>query len=117
PEFPLGDGAFAFPAADLFVERVEQLLAGGRTGEGRALVERAAEAAAVEAAFGRAIERHAEAIKQVDDLGAPVAHFLDGRLVIEEVAAVDRVVKMLVFVVALRAGDLVDAVDAALRAD
>jgi len=38
-------------AADLLVERVEQLLAGGCPGEGRALVERAPEAAEVEQAL------------------------------------------------------------------
>ncbi len=56
-----------FVAADLLVEGVEQLLAGGGAGEGGAVVERAAEAAEVEQALGGAIEGHAHAVEQVDD--------------------------------------------------
>ena len=106
-----------FPAADLLVEGVEQLLAGGGPGEGRAVVERAAEAALVAKAFGRAVEGHAQAVHQVDDPRGPVGHFLDRRLVLQEVAAVDRVVEVLPLVVAELPGEVVDAVDAALGAD
>ena len=106
-----------FPAADLLVERVEQLLAGGRSGEGRAAVERAAEPPLVAKALGRAIEGHAQPVHQVDDPRRPVGQFLDRRLVLEEIAAVDGVVEMLPLVVAELPREVVDAVDAALGAD
>ena len=77
-------------AAHLLVERVEELLAGGRAGEGGAVEERAAEAAEVEQPLGRAVERHAHAVEHVDDARRRVGHALDGRLVGEEVAAVGR---------------------------
>jgi hypothetical protein len=54
-------------AADLLVERVEQLLAGGGPGERRPVVEGAAEAAEVEEPFRGAVERHAHPVEQVDD--------------------------------------------------
>ena len=111
----LRDLAFGLVAAHLLVERVEQLLAGGRAGEGGAVVERAAEAAEVEQSLGRAVERHAHAVEQVDDAGRRVAHRLDRRLVGEEVAAVDRVVEVLPGGVAL-ALQVLGGVDAALRA-
>ena len=102
------------PAADLLVERVEQLLAGRCAGEGGPFEERAAEAALVAEAFLRAVERDAEAVHQVDDLRPLVDHLLDGRLVLQEVAAVDGVVEVEPLAVALLAGEVVDRVDAAL---
>ena len=117
PEFVLRDLAGHFPAAHLLVQRVEQLLAGGGAGKGGALEERAAEAALIAKAFGRAIEGHAQAIHQVDDPRRPIGHFLDRRLMLQEVAAVDRVVEVLPLVVALLPREIVDAVDAALGAD
>ena len=82
-------------AADLFVESVEELLAGGGACKGGAVIERAAEAAIVEKALGRAIEHDAHAIEEIDDGGGFIAHALDERLIGEEVAAVDGVVEML----------------------
>ena len=117
PAFVHRDQPAHVPAADLLVERVEQLLAGGRAGEGGPFEERAAEAALVAEAFLRAIEGDAEAVHQVDDLRAVVDHLLDGRLVLEEVAAVDGVVEVEPLAVALLAGEVVDRVDAALGAD
>jgi len=73
--------------------------------------------ALVAEAFGGAIERDAQAIHEVDDARAPIAHFLHGRLMLEKVAAIDRVVEMLPLVVALLTREVVDAVDPALRAD
>ncbi len=105
-----------FVATDLLVERIEKLLAGGCSGEGGAVIEGAAEAAEVEKAFGGAVERDAHAIEQVDDGGRGFAHGLDGRLVGEEVAAIDGVVEMLVGGVAF-ALEILGSVDAALRAD
>src|SRR5258705_8228522 len=107
---------FGFVAADLFVERVEKLLARGGSGEGSAVVERASEAAEVEQSFGRAVEGNAHAIKQVDDAGSGFAHGFDGRLVGEEVAAVNGVVEMLPGGVAF-ALEILGRVDAALCAD
>ena len=116
PAFVFFDFAVGFVAADLLVEGVEQLLAGGGAGEGGAVVERAAEAAEVEQAFGGAIEGHAHAVEQVDDGGGGFAHGFDGGLVGEEVAAVDGVVEVLVGGVAF-ALEIFCGVDAALGAD
>ncbi len=102
------------PAAHLVVERIEQLLAGRGAGESRALEQRAAKATLVAKALGRAVEGDAEPIHQVDDLWRPEGHFLDRGLVLQEVAAVDRVVEVQIFAVALLARDVVDAVDASL---
>ena len=116
PAFVLFDFAVGLVAADLLVERVEELLAGGGAGEGGAVVERAAEAAEVEQALGSAVEGHAHAVEQVDDAGSGFAHGLDGSLVGEEVAAVDGVVEVLVGGVAF-ALEILGGVDAALGAD
>ena len=105
PELVLLDLAFDFPAADLLVQGVEQLLAGGGAGEGRALEQRAAEAALIAKALGRAIEGDAQPVHQVDDLRPPLGHFLDRRLVLQKVAAVDGVVEVQPLVVALLARD------------
>ena len=77
PAFEFVDFAFGFEAADLLIERVEQLLAGGGAGKRGAVIERAAEAAEIEQAFGRAIEHHAHAVEQIDDRGSGFAHALD----------------------------------------
>ncbi len=74
PAFVLGDLALGLVAADLLVERVEELLAGGGSGEGGAVIERPAEAAEVEQAFGGAVEGDAHAVEQVDDGGTLLAH-------------------------------------------
>ncbi len=116
PAFVLVDFAVGLVAADLLVERVEKLLAGGGSGEGGAVVEGAAEAAEVEQAFGGAVEGHAHAVEEIDDAGRGLAHGLDGGLVGEEVAAVDGVVEVLVGGVAF-ALEVFGGVDAALRAD
>ncbi len=108
--------ALGFVAADLFVERVEKLLAGGCSGEGGAVIERAAKAAEVEQTFGSAIERNAHAVEQVNDAGSGLAHGLDRRLVGEEVAAVDGVVEMDPGGIAF-ALQVLGGVDASLRAN
>ena len=88
--------ACGFVTADLLVEGIEQLLAGGCAGEGSAVIERAAEAAEVEQAFGGAIEGDAHAVEEIDDGWGGLAHGFDGGLVGEEVAAIDGVVEVLV---------------------
>ena len=87
--------AFGFVAADLFVERVQQLLSGSCAGEGSAIVERAAETAEIEQALRRAVERDAHAVEQIDDARGGVAHGFNGRLVAKEVAAVNGIVEVL----------------------
>jgi hypothetical protein len=82
PELVFGDLALDFPTANLIVERIEQLLSGRRTGERRPLEERAAEAALIAKTLWRSIEGNAQPIHQVDDLGRPVGHLLDGRLML-----------------------------------
>ena len=117
PELVFGHFAFDFPAADLLIECVEQLLAGGRAGERGPFEERAAESALIAKTFGRAIEGDAEPVHQVDDSRTPVDHFLDRRLMVEEIAAVNRVVEMEPLGVALLPRERVDAVDAPLSAN
>ena len=103
-------------APHLLVQRVKELLAGGRAREGRPVEERAAEAPEVEQPLRRAVEGDAHAVEHEDDAGRGVGHPLDGGLVGEEIAAVDGL-----FEVNLRGVPLalrVDArVDAPLRAD
>ena len=106
-----------FPAPHLLVQGVEQLLAGRGPGEGRPPEERAAEAALIAKALGRAVERHAQPVHQVDDPRGPVGQFLHRRLVLEEIAAVDGILEMLPRAVAQLPGQIVDAVDPALGAD
>ena len=116
PAFVFGDATFGFEAADLLVECVEELLSGGRAGEGGAVVEGASEAAEVEQAFGRAVKGDAHAIEEVDDGGRHVAHVFDRRLIGEEVSAVDGVVEVLGRGVAL-SFEVLGSVNATLRAD
>src|ERR1051325_8430849 len=115
PALVLRHQAARLVAPHLLVERVEQLLPGGRAGERGAAVHRAAAAAEVEQALGRAIERHAHAVEQIDDAGRRVAHPLDGGLVREEVAAAARVEEVHLGRIVL-ALHIHGAVDAALRA-
>ena len=89
------DFAFRLIAAHLFVEGVEKLLSGGRTGECRAVVERPAETAKIQQAFRSAIERHTHAVEQVNDARRSLAHGFDRRLVGQKVAAINGVVKVL----------------------
>src|SRR5271167_767188 len=56
PAFILLHLAFGLIAADLLVERVEKLLAGGRAGKSGAMEECSAEAAKVEQSFGSTVE-------------------------------------------------------------
>jgi hypothetical protein len=100
----------------LLVERVDELLAGGGPRERGAVEERAAEAAEVEQALGRAVERDAHAVEQEDDARPRLAHGLHRRLVGEEVPAVDRVVEVAGGRVALPL-PVHGGVDPALRAD
>ena len=116
PALVLFDLAVGLVAADLLVEGVEKLLAGGGSGEGGAVVEGATEAAEIEQALGGAVEGHAHAVEEVDDGGGVFAHGLDGGLVGEEIAAVDGVVEVLVGGIAL-ALQIFRRVDAPLRAD
>jgi hypothetical protein len=103
-------------AAHLLVERVENLLPGGGAGERRAVVQCPAEAPEVEEPLRRPVEGHPHPVQQVDDPGRRVAHPLDGGLVGQKVAAVDRIVEVDLGGVSL-ALDVDRAVDAALGAD
>ena len=96
PELILLDAALYFPTANLLVESVEELLARRGASEDRALVLLAAEVTEVENAFSRARERHAHAVEHLDELRCSFDHALDSELVSEEVAAVDRIIEVLV---------------------
>src|SRR5271157_511145 len=110
------DLAFGLIAPDLFVKSVKQLLAGGCSGKGGAVVQSSAEAAKVEQTFRRAVKRNAHAVEQVNDSGRGLAHVFDRRLVAEEIAAVNRVVEVLPGGIAL-ALEILCGIDAALGAD
>src|SRR6185437_7612589 len=79
------------------------------------MVQRSAETAKIEQAFGSAIEGNAHAVEQVDDAGRGLAHVLHRRLVGEEVAPVNGVIEVLPGAVAL-AFEVLGGVDSALRA-
>ena len=115
PALVLLDLAFGLETPHLLVERVEQLLACRGSGKCGAVIEGSAKAAEIEQTFRRAIEGHAHAVEQIDDGRRCFAHGLDRRLVGEEVAAVDGVVKVLRGGVAF-ALQVLGRVDAALRA-
>lgn len=73
--------------------------------------------AGVDESFASPVERHAQAVHQLDDLGCPVSHFFDRRLVIQKVTSVDRVVEVFPLIVAELPSRVIAAVDAALRAN
>src|SRR5690606_26170060 len=99
---------------DLLIERVKQLLAGGRSGECGSLIESSTEPTLIAKSFRSAIEGDAKSIHQVDNSRSPEGHFLDGGLMLQEVAAVNGIVEMEPLVVSLLTGQLVDAIDSAL---
>ena len=108
--------AFGLVPPHLLVERVKQLLPSGSACKRCAVVERSAKAAKIQQPFWRAIERHAHAIKQIDNRRRGLAHRLHRRLVRQKIAAVNRVVKVLVGGVAF-ALQILGSVNAALRAN
>ena len=114
PELILLDAALDFPTANLLVERIEELLTRRRAGETGALVLLTAEVAKVEVAFRRAREGNAHAVEHLDELRRRLDHALDRDLVSEEVAAVDRIIEVLVNAVML-ALRVHAGIDAALR--
>ena len=107
--------AFGFIAANLLVERVKKLLAGGRSRKGGAVIERSAEAAKIEQPLRRSVEGNTHAVEQINDAGRGLAHVFDGRLVGKKITAVNRVVKVLPGRIAF-ALQILSCVDAALRA-
>ena len=116
PVLELSDLALGLVAAYLLVEGIEKLLAGRCAGESCAIEEGSAKASEIEQALSRAVERNAHAVEQVDNAGRGVAHPFHGRLVRQEVAAVNGVVEVLPGGIAL-ALQVLCSVDAALRAD
>src|SRR5580704_14178882 len=103
-------------AANLFVERVEQLLAGGCASKSGAVIQCATKAAVIEETFRGAIEHDAHAIEQIDDRRGFLAHAFDQRLISQKISTVDGVVEMLgdgiAFTLLIFRG-----VDSTLRAD
>ena len=75
-----------------------------------------AEISKVKHAFSRPRERHAHAVEHLNQLRRGFNHALDGDLVSQKVAAVNRVVEMLVNAVVFALG-IHTGVDAALRAE
>ncbi len=116
PELILFDLAVHFRPPRLLVQRIQQLLPRRRARIGRPVVLGAAEPPEIQQAFAGAVKHDPHAVQQIDNAGRMVAHMLDRRLVGEKVAAVNRVVQMLIGRIAL-AFRIDRAVDAALSAD
>ena len=96
-EFPLLiflHQSFRLIAADLFIQRVKKLLAGGGAGKGGAVKLGAAEAAEVQQTFRGAAEHDAHPVHQVNNGRSRVAHAFYRRLVGEKIPAVNRIVKV-----------------------
>src|SRR5207237_479895 len=66
--------------------------------------------------LGRAVERHAHAIQQIDDARRPIAHLQHGRLIGEKIPAQHRLVEVHPLGVTLLTRDFVAGVDPALGA-
>ena len=79
----------------LLVERVEQLLTGGRTCECGAAFLRTTESAQVKKAFRSAVEHDPHAIEKVHDGRSRLAHARHHGLVRQEIAAIDGIVDVL----------------------
>ena len=82
PKLVLGDLPLGFVPAGLFVQSVEQLLAGRGTGKMCPLKEAAAEHSKITLALSRSVKRHTHTVHQVDNLRCPVCHLIHGRLVV-----------------------------------
>ena len=104
PELILRDLALDLPTTHLLIQCVEELLAGRRASKHGALVLLSAEVAQIQHALSRTRKRNAHAVKHLDQLRCCLNHALNGELVSEEVAAVDRIVKVLVDTVMLALG-------------
>ena len=96
PELVLLDAALDFPATDLLIKSIEELLTRRGTGKHRALVLLAAEVTEIQHTFCRTRERHAHAVEHLDELRSCLDHAFDCELVSEEVAAVNRIIEMLI---------------------
>ena len=81
PEFIFLDAALNFPAANLLVESIEELLTRGGAGKYGTLVLLAAEVTEVKHTFRRTRERHAHAVKHLDQLRSCFNHALNSQLV------------------------------------
>ena len=102
--------------AHLLVERVEQLLTGGRTCECGTAFLRATESAQVKKTFRSAIEHDPHAIEKVHDGRSRLAHARHHGLVRQEIAAVDGIVDVLPDRIAFTLG-VEHRIDTALCAD
>ena len=84
-----------FPAANLLIQRIQQLLACRRAGKCRTVILRAAETAEIQQALWSTAEHNAHPVHEVDDAWRRIAHRFNRRLVRKKVSAVYRIVKML----------------------
>src|SRR5437588_12641680 len=80
------------------------------------MIKSAAEATEVEESFRSAVERNSHPVEQIDDRRRRLAHIFHGRLIGEEVAAIDCVVEVLPGTISL-AFKVLGSVDAALSAN
>ena len=68
----------------------------------------------IEKPFLSPVKGYSETIHQIDDLGSPVSHFLDGWLVLQKIAAVHGGVEVLPLRIAKLSRLIIAAVDATL---
>ena len=108
---------FGFPPAGLFVEGVEQLLAGGGAGEKVRLKREPPKRRRARWPSGVRLKGTPMRSSRSMISRGPVGHFQHGRLIGEEIAAEHGFVEMHPLAVSLLAGDVVAGVDAALGAD
>jgi len=72
--------------------------------------------AAIQKALLRSVERYSDSIHQINHARCPVGHLFDRRLVVKEIAAVNRVIKVFPFAIAQLSRLVIAAVDSTLSA-
>jgi hypothetical protein len=104
PELVLGYAALNFPATNLLVKSIEELLASGRTGKAGTLILLTTEVTEVKNALWSTGERYTHAIEHLNELWSCLNHALYSQLVSQEVTTVYGVIEMLINGIVLTLG-------------
>jgi hypothetical protein len=104
PELVLGYATLNFPATNLLVKSIEELLTSGGTGKASTLVLLATEVTEVKNAFWSTGERYTHTIKHLNELWSCLNHALNSQLVSQEVTTVYGVIEMLIDGIVLTLG-------------
>ena len=116
PEFKLANLSGDFPAANLLIKRVEELLSSCCACIRRAVMQGATKTSEIQQPFWRSVEHHTHTVKQIDDAWCRITHVFHERLVCEKVSAVAGVIEVNGRRVAFALG-VHSTVDAALCTD